>query len=270
MRRLILPLVVLLIPVALLVSMIVAPAKAANAPHHHHATFRVTAWNEKSFPRMSRAKYRHDLLGSTSGWVKSPSLVWLGSEWNRQTGETPLIRQYARGHEMRYLGVHDSGMVLRRVPRLHVGGWTTHIFHKAVARYSPERSYTKAWGRIDGFPVLFLDTHLTQGCAGPHSRHPERCGAVFEEIHWLKVHVVAPAHANGRTVIVGGDMNRNPLIRWGVRQAAARPVTLMQIAVVPARGVTAHVSRERVVSRLNSHGLWTDHKTPSAQVRLTD
>lgn len=255
------------------------PVDATTHGFHARVSFRVTVWNERGFPAMSPARYRHDLDSLRSGFARLPSLAYLGAEFDAGLN-MPYARVYARTHGLVVRdGWAQSGRHVDTVEFFHprpgvlFGATSSRVFHaRAAGPHSPARRYvaTSAW--IDGYPILFVALHLTNGCFGHTADrwwHPARCVALAEEIRWVRHNLVAPAHAGGWTVIVGGDMNTSRLIRWGARQASIRPRTYMQLAVVPAAGVRAHIGHLRVLARNSWRGLFTDHATLSARITLS-
>lgn len=255
----------LLLPVLLAIPAQAHGTLTATGP----SVFKVTAWNEKSFPRMSHAHYVHDLSWAESGWVKAPALVTLGAEFNRPTGEIALTRRRAAYNNLRVRGAgFDTIEVFKKRRGFHLHGTAAHVFHRGLGHHSPKRRYVRSWGKVDGYPVTFVALHLTNGCFPLNPWRVQRCRALHEEIVYVR-HMVRRIHARNRTAIIGGDMNTEHEIVWGKRQASIRPRTLMQIAVVPATGVRAGIDRVRWIARESWAGLWTDHLTPNVRVHLT-
>lgn len=255
MRRLA---VLLFVVFCLLLCFVPTPSHAAVS---HRTRFDVTAWNERSFPAMARYKYRHDLLGTTSGWAKAPATVVLGAEFHKATN-LGIAMRYVHRHHLIHRGTHgDAAQFFTPRKGLHLGGTADRIYHRACGPHSPARNYVATWGRIDGFPVKFVALHLSQ-------MKYHLCQA--QETAWLKANVIQRGLDHGRTVIVGGDLNKAGAgYIWHRGQVAIHSQDLMQIAVIPAKGVTPHLRLVNVVSRLNPKGLWTDHLTPRAEVTLS-
>lgn len=258
MRRILLTLGVIL---AVLIGPTPTNAATATVRDTPKTTFNVTAWNERSFPVMARYKYRHDLLGTTSGWAKAPATVVLGAEFHASTN-LDIAMRYVRQHGLVHRGTHGDAVQFF-TPRkgLHLGSSTDRLYHRSCGPHSPARNYVATRARIDGFPVKFVALHLSQ-------MKYRLCQA--QETSWLKAHVIASGLAHGRTVIIGGDLNKfGRGYFWHRGQVAIHSQDLMQIAVIPAKGVTPHIRLVNVLSRLNPKGLWTDHLTPRAKVTLT-
>lgn len=224
------------------------------------ASFTVVAANIRAYPVMSRAHYRHDVrrLARIRGrkWVA-------GSEVQGRAAR--VWRRVWRVHGYRVVRpyVETSQAVWRgfRVASSRV--WLLH--RRAPGPRSPARLTVVTRMRIGPYRLTGISLHLTNGCfAGKRARwwYPSRCRALRVEIQRVR-RLVARLHAQGRTVLIGGDMNTHRRIVWARPQVSIRPVTLLQIAVVPARGVHASLSRFRVVRRL-----YSDHNAPVVRVSL--
>jgi hypothetical protein len=77
---------------------------------------------------------------------------------------------------------------------------------------------------------------------------------------------VAHLHQLGWTVIVGGDLNHPDPVTWHKNQVLAVNRGLMQLAVIPAHGITAHVGALDVIG---VRKLTTDHPIIAAPITLT-
>lgn len=246
--------------------------KAPKAPKTTH--FSVAAWNERSFPRMTKAQYHHDLLGPSSGWAKVPVDVWLGSEFDK--GEIMNIaREYTRKHGIssitRYVetpDVHqgDVAIFLKRRRGIRVYSSHAYTLGNKPAPHNPARRYVATWANVGGFKVVFIAVHFTAGCFNGYRNHPTYladCKALAAEVAELR-HRVALEVKNGWTVVIGGDTNSQLPIDWAPGQSDIGVRHLMQLAVVPAKGV--HVK----LSHLGTcDGLHTDHPLVSTHVTLS-
>lgn len=270
---------VLLLCAAALLRWGYSTSSTAETTSHHRTSFYATVWNERGFPAMSPSQYRHDLNSSRSGFARLPSLAYLGAEFDEGLN-MPYARAYARAHGIvirdgwaQSGNRADTSEFFTPNADLVLGTTRSQIFHRAPAGpHSPHRRYVATETTIAGFPVLFVALHLTNGCFSQDASnwwYPARCAAVREEIAWIRSHIVAPAHAANQTVVVGGDMNTGRMIQWGAREAAIRPRTYMQLAVVPATGVRADISDLTVLARNSSSGLFTDHLTVRARISMS-
>lgn len=242
---------------------------AGTRPARRHArpraAFTVAAVNIRSYPLMSRRAYRHDIRRLSH--IRGAKVV-LGSEIQRHHGERWLWWRVWRRHGYRVIHPYreTSQAVDRR--RIHVLASGTFRLHRAVAGpKSPSRWRVLTRTTVHGYRVAFLSVHLTNGCFRHNDRHwwyAARCRALAAERSRVR-RTVARLHAHHWTVVVGGDVNSRHRIDWSRApgERATRPVTLMQIAVIPARRVHARLTRFRVI-----RGLYTDHDAPTVHVSL--
>lgn len=267
----------------LLPAMLIIPAVPAHA-ETHRATFTVTPWNEatdRAAP--THAGYVHDLLSNTtSGWARLGSNVYFGAEWYRGTADPRMTREWIDRHPglhmVQRLAAKQTGGLTDTVPIFMPGSnWTlskrTHAHRfsglSGEAAYRVhQRRWTVTRAHVNDFLVAFVSLHLTQRCN--RNLHPASywCRARNFESAWIRNHVVPRLLGEGRTVIVGGDVNDVKVIPFGDRQDTTRADT-MQASVIPAKGVTASIHLVKVLDRESADGLWTDHHTPESRVVLT-
>lgn len=252
--------------------------KSADLPTS--TAFHVTAWNERSFPAMTSAQYDHDLLSETaSGWVKAPALAYLGAEFATSTGEVQRTNTYAARHGWTVgaagdetPGVTDTLTVISKHSWATV--YTTHakvIHGRSPGPSSPARRYVATWTSVNGFKVVFVALHFTNGC-WPKDRtqtwYAARCQAVNDEAKAM-TDFTTHEHGNGWTVVLGGDLNVARTFVFGQRQVQITPCNLMETAVVPADGVNARLGALKIVPKASAAGLFTDHCTPDVVVNLS-
>lgn len=241
-------------------------------PRPDSASFTVVAANIRSFPTMRRYAYRHDMARLTR--IKGAKAV-LGAEIHEPNGELYYWRRDWRraGYVVKHPDVEVAQALDPR--RFRIVSSHMRLLHGKVAGpVSPARWFVLTKARVRGFNVAVISLHLTNGCwAGQRARwfYSARCEALAVEIRRVRDRV-AQLHADGWTVVVGGDMNKHQRIDWSPEpgEVAIQPVSLMQIAVVPAAGVTAHLYAGRVI-RCREHGgtLFTDHDVPATGVALS-
>lgn len=257
---------------ALFVAALNTPATAHTNSTSRTARFTVVAANIRSFPTMSRHAYRHDVHRLTQ--IVGRKAV-LGSEIKPRNGERwQWVHQW---HAAGYAVLHRERETTQAIDThgfRFVSSASRFIHRKVAGPASPSRYWVRTKTTISGYRVAFMSLHLTNGCTARHRFrwwYAARCRALRDEIATAR-HRVATLHANGWTVIIGGDLNTRHRVDWSPvsGERSIRPTTLMQIAVVPAAGVTAALRDTRVVrARRNGGVLFTDHNAPVTHVALT-
>jgi hypothetical protein len=220
---------------------------------------------------MPTAAYRADF---PLGVKKAHADVYLMAEIST-TPERALFRSALQRQHARAAGISTDTAIGYRPSTITKRVVRAGYFHRAAAGpFSPARRYVLLKGDVDGFKVAAIALHLTNGCT-PRYRgrwwHEARCVAVHDEISWIRTHLVTRLHNDGWTVVVGGDLNRGRRVRWqgrhhwGERRIPVR--SLMQLAVIPAAGVTATLTHTRWIGH-NGHPLHTDHDIAATTVHL--
>lgn len=246
----------------------VVPVQITRVSAITSSKFRVTAWNEKAFPQMSLAHYRHDLDSAHDGFVQSGvSTAYLMAEVSNADHheETRLFRAGAAKSGLRVHGVKTDTAIALDQHRAHNVSTASAYYQKhAAGPVSPPRRYVLTKTTLDGRKVAFMALHFPQ---------PKYRAQRATDINWLKAHVTRPLHRAGYTLVIGGDFNQEKVVHWGDRQAAISPRYLMQIVVVPANGVRASVGHTTWVHGTGfgqkHHTLWTDHGQPTTTVTLS-
>ena len=116
-----------------------------------------------------------------------------------------------------------------------------------------------------GLRVAFVATHMVSRAWTHREASTALRRARWRAHHLSTAAIVRSQHRAGRTVIVGGDLNRPTPVRWAPRQQMLANAGLMQLAVVPAAGVRVAVHRLRPVP---TSQLFTDHPIVAARVGL--
>lgn len=257
----VLPIVLGLIVVLLVLAV---PARGATTARVRHGSFTEAAANIRSYPVMSRSAYRHDIARLTR--IRGHKWV-AGAEIQRRHDERRLwVRLW---HRVGYRTPHPRVEVTQAVwHRFRILSSRVRFLHRrAPGPVSPPRRAVITRMRMHGFRVAGISLHLTNGCfPGKRDRwwYASRCRALRVEIRRVR-RWVGHLRSRGYSVAVAGDMNRHRTIDWA-RHAPqrARVAGLMQIAVVPARGVRVGFSNYRVIRRLH-----TDHDVPVVAVHLS-
>lgn len=243
---------------ALIAAMILClmPVQAQASSVGPVAQFTTVVANIRSFPTMSHSAYAHDI--NRLYGVRGHKVI-LGSEIMPKGGERALWRSVAarNGYRTLHAEVETSQSIERKHFKVLHSTRTWYQRHAAPGPFSPPRNRVVTKTLVNGYPVAFVSLHLANGC-GPGNRHywwyEGRC-----EVHYRSIGkqrpLVARLHDRGFTVVIGGDMNNgNRPIRWSRLQTVTIQRELMQLAVIPASGVRAHVSRTNVVT-----DVYTDH-----------
>lgn len=156
----------------------------------------------------------------------------------------------------------------REVPISVPKGWevlstASHLVHTGRKRVSPNRYITEARCRVGGQLVAFLNCHPV---SKPRRGVP---AAAWRIARWNTYEsrlaaLVAGLHGDGYTVVFGGDMNkaRMPVVHPAQQVLIAR--RLDHLWVVPAGGVTATLTRRRVIGRT----LLMDHPILTATIEI--
>lgn len=250
--------VVVAAALALAQPMLDAPAQARGSG------LTIVAANIRSYPLMTRAHYRHDIRRV----VTIRGRKWVaGAEIQRRHGERRIWTRL--WHRAGYRTVRPRVEVTQAVwHRFKVVGSRIRFLHaRAPGPTSPPRRAVVTRMRVSGYRVAGISLHLTNGCfAGKRDRwwYAARCRALRVEIARVR-RWVAELHSHGWTVTVGGDMNRHRAIDWCTCNQQARTAGLMQLAVIPAKGVHARLARFRVIP---TSRLFTDHAVPIVHVVL--
>lgn len=235
------------------------PGPAQAAPET--ASFRVLAANVRSFPAMPERAYRADMARLFA--TKADAL--LGAEIIGSTGELAVWRSQARETGRRVVEPRfETTQALRHGKFADVASRPVFLHPAPGGPASPARWAVETRARVDGFDVAFVSLHLTNGCGS----YPGRCDALRAEVARVR-QLVARLHGLGFTVVVGGDLNRGPVV-WASNARTLAYSTLMQLAVVPAADVSVSSSHRRVIHTRASGGvLFTDHNAILSTLTLT-
>lgn len=173
-----------------------------------HTTFKTATINVKSNPVMSQNKVKHDVNRA----AHQAGLIG----WQEIGPERYFKAIKALGPNWSHYMPHDGG--------LHIPtpiSWNNKIWkkegagfirtHHGKAKVSPNRyiTYVKLKNRQTGKEIVRINTHLVSGAWGKHKATTEWRRKMWN-IHMQKLNrLVDHFEKQGKTVIVGGDFNRD-------------------------------------------------------------
>lgn len=142
--------------------------------------------------------------------------------------------------------------------------WHKKRLTRGIKALSPDRWRVEVQVNIDGLAVAVIGSHNVSQSKNPRASRLSVRKQLFSLWHFKMRRRIKHLHALGYTVIVAGDFNSPRPVNLHRDQVVIACRDLMQIIVIPAKGVTAdHHGPVRF-----QHG-YTDHIIPAATVRLS-
>lgn len=163
-------------------------------------------------------------------------------------------------------GRTENAITLGHRLSLHAPAHTRRL-SDGLAKVTPNRDMTIVRTVTPaGLRVAHVATHLVSGGWSEHtdSTTAWRRATWHAEADRIRAKV-QQLHDHGWSVLVGGDLNHPHAVTWHADQITAANQGLMQLAVIPAKGIRAHVGP---LSIIPADRLTTDHPIIAAPVTL--
>jgi Endonuclease/Exonuclease/phosphatase family len=229
---------------------------------------RLVSVNIRNNPDMSRAQVRAD-VAAVRRW-SAPADVVFWQEIGDVSDHRAIRRVFNLARGFRHLFGQRQTPISLRVTRWRILDSYYVKTHPGLAGITPARGFAVvlvASRRDPSVRVALIGTHFISGAwYGNHSRQDWRRDRWREHWHALDDEV-ADLHAQGLTVVVGGDWNRKrpdiPL--FASRQRWAVSHWYDGIVVCPAPGGTVTVTEGRICP-LDLH---TDHRPVLTDIDLS-
>lgn len=230
----------------------------------------VAVGNVRGFPVMPHAAVVSDISALFAFALRSRADAVFGAEIiDPPAYYRSSWRASGRNHGYRYFAGDETPISIRARRGATFVAHGLHLLTRGIARVSPNRYCNVVKVRIPAgsgwFKVAFVNTHLNPQAAS--KSHPEQ---IREQVQLVTMRA-ADLRRRGWTVVLGGDLNHVKRVVWGPGQVDCLPpapdmaTADLQVAVLPAAGVTAHALRSDSVPASRLH---TDHAFRSATIRL--
>lgn len=225
-----------------------------------HVDIDVLAENVCHLPKMPLAHVRADIAKGRS-MIGGEHFVAVGCEIGPRDG-------YADAWVEGMVGMRTYGADVECPVSISKGMQfiSTHKkrLTRGIKRLSPDRWRVEVQVNIDGLAVAVIGSHNVSQSKNPHAARLSVRKQLFSLWRLKMRRRIKHLHALGYTVIVAGDFNSPFPVSLHPDQVVIACRDLMQIIVIPAKGVTA----KRYGEVRYEHG-HTDHVIPAATVRLS-